>query len=1610
MVNYSVSEILNQALKALNEGDARRAEQLSREVVEQVPNASDAVHILGLALHEQGKYAKAAEQLLHALVLDPDEPDAWLHLAGVREAAGQYPEAIAAYEMAQKQAEDDPAKASHILHLLARAQMRAGRYADASDLWAQRIAENPSDKEAWLAHGKVLSESNQLKQAAELYQRAVLQIPDFFDAWICLGNALRGLGKPIEAADAYRRALEIQPNSALCLGNLAATFLDLGDFRQACAWYEQAIQVQPDYASARLSRCIAELPMLYEDAAALDAARGRYQAGLQELRRHYLEQYRDELPKLGRIVGHTQPFLLPYQQRNDRELQGQYGELVCQATEALYARYAVPAAHIPKPGSEGKIRIAFVGAHFCGHSVWKAITRGWVEQLSREKYELLGYYTSAKQDQQTQYAKRLFTRFVQGPLEAEEWMRRIRQDDPHLIIYPEIGMDPMTAKLAAVRLAPIQCVAWGHPETSGYPSIDYYLSGELLDSADAGGHYTEQLVRLHGTSSHYTPLTVPVAEVRREDFGLADKDVAYLCCQNLFKYLPQYDAVFVRIAQAVPNSRFIFFRHKLADAVSDAFMARLKAAFSAAGLSFEHHCRFNPWLELGEFEAMLRHMDVYLDSIGFSGFNTAMEALGAGLPVVTLEGEFMRGRLASAILRQIKVTDGIADSVDAYVEAAAQLGKDTGKRAKLKKRITASLKNAYEDKAAIRALEKFIDGVCAGMWVSNDPKAASLLLQRAARLLQAGKHAEAEPLLRQAIATNPSYAAAYSNLGVALMALGRSEEGIAAYRQALSVQPDFADAAFNLGRALMKKSRITEAIRYFEQAVELYGDKTATALNGLGNALRTINRPQQALPYAERAVRVDPEFAEAWMNLASTYRDLGRVEEAIAGYEKAISLCDNMPAARLHLCNIMIPQGYRSEREVGESRERYRAALQEMRAYFLEQQPDQLHVLGKVVTSSQPFYLPYQGMNDCDLLKLHGDLVNRAVNAAFPGLSIEATHRPKPDGEGKIRIGFVTGFFRDHSVWKAIVKGWMEKLDRSRFALYAYHTQHYRDKETEYARGLCRRFVQGPLEHKRWCAEIRADDLHILIYPEIGMDPDAAALAAMRLAPVQCATWGHPETSGLPTLDYFISGELLEPADAQGHYLERLVCLPHTSACYAPLPFAPSAKQRGDFGLADDEVVFLSCQNPFKYLPRYDEVFPRIAAAVPSSRFVFFRHKKSDGLNAMFRERIEQAFARHGLSADRHALFLDWQSFPDFQALLAVADVFLDTIGFSGFNTASEALAANLPVVTLDGEFMRGRLAAAILRQIGMDDTVTDSVDEYVGFAVRLGNDSLVRSAIRQRIAKQLPSAYNDLAPVRALENFLNSVATPLVPPPAWHLLTEAPGSDAHAYNHAYAPRGLIDMVSGAPRSVLDVGCFVGATGALIKQRWPESRVVGIEPNPEAAKRAALRIDHVANCVLEEMDWKAAGIAPNSIDMVVLADVLEHFYNPWQALIFLKPWLTPDAQVMISLPNVRNLWLAERLLSGGMWRYERAGLLDVTHIRFFTLAEARRMLTETGYCVDAVRMNPDQRLKKWSALKVGAGATAEVTIGRMTLQGVSAAELAELTTLQFFLRCTLERN
>jgi protein O-GlcNAc transferase len=616
---------------------------------------------------------------------------------------------------------------------------------------------------------------------------------------------------------------------------------------------------------------------------------------------------------------------------------------------------------------------------------------------------------------------------------------------------------------------------------------------------------------------------------------------------------------------------------------------------------------------------------------------------------------------------------------------------------------------------------------------------------------------EAVDCFRRAIALLPDFPEAQSNLGNALRDQGRLEEAIDCYRNALLLKPDFPEACVNMGHALDAQERRIEAITWHYRALAFRPDY-AEAYAALGNALKNDGRPNEAIDNYRIAIELKPDYVEAICQLGNTYREQDRLEEAHKCYRQALAVDTMCVEARWSLAMSQLPAIAADEMERERCRAAFSAELGELSRWFDAYSNSEGH---RAVGIQTPFYLAYQEKDNKELLCRHGDMCARIMADWLGRQSLAPIAAHKADG--LIRVGIVSRHFRSHSVWSAIVKGWFQKLDRKRFTLLAFCVGLEHDQETHYAKMCATHFEQGKRTLRQWTETIIGQHPDVLIYPEIGMDAVTVKLASLRLAPLQMATWGHPETTGLPTIDYYLSAEDMEPVNARKNYTEELVMLPHLGCYYEPPRIIANLPDLESLGLVEGVPILLCPGVPFKYAPEHDAIFPEIARRAGRCQFVFFNHQ-TRSFSEKLRRRLKAAFDRAGLSVDEFVTFVPWQDWPGFYGLLARADVFLDTIGFSGFNTAMQAIECGIPIVTREGRFLRGRFASGILKRIGLQELVAASDEEYVALVIRLVCDRDYRERIRGQIEAERDCLSEDTAPIDALEEFLSKVVKRRLP------------------------------------------------------------------------------------------------------------------------------------------------------------------------------------------------------------------------------------------------------
>jgi protein O-GlcNAc transferase len=614
-------------------------------------------------------------------------------------------------------------------------------------------------------------------------------------------------------------------------------------------------------------------------------------------------------------------------------------------------------------------------------------------------------------------------------------------------------------------------------------------------------------------------------------------------------------------------------------------------------------------------------------------------------------------------------------------------------------------------------------------------------------LLDLGDVDAASACYRDALAAQPALPAVQYNLANALTRAGRFADAEAGYLLCLRQDPGFRDAHFNLGHLLMRLGRLEAAAACYRAALQLRPD-SAEAHNNLGIALHRLNRLGDAIDCYEAALRLAPLDPEVRYNLGCAFLDQNRLDDATRCYERVLQLKPGHVSARFALCRAQLPILYTTTAEVAQRRADYATRLQGLADDFAAMDLVQAGADG--TGPSPPFFLAYQGGDDRTLQCLHGGMVARIMEATYSAALLP----PPPEPGERLRVGIISGFFHQHTVWTLMLQGWLTQLDRQRFTLYGYHTGTRQDDATALAAPLCERFRVGLSGHG-WREAILADAPHILIYPEFGMDPVAAGLAAQRLARVQCVAWGHPVTTGLPTIDYWLSGDAMEPVNGEDHYSEQLVRLPglgtHYEPCEPPFP----SLTRAELGLRPGATVYWSGQALYKYLPQYDEVFPRIAQELDDCQFVFIGFDRSPAVTDLFRRRLVRTFAEYGLDAAEHCVILPSLDHSRFLAAIGLCDAVLDTIGWSGGKSTLEALTHDPAIVTLPGPLMRSRHTAAMLELMDAPDTIAGSVEEYVTLAVRLARDTAWRAQIRQQVAANKGRLYRDQTVISALADFL---------------------------------------------------------------------------------------------------------------------------------------------------------------------------------------------------------------------------------------------------------------
>jgi len=560
--------------------------------------------------------------------------------------------------------------------------------------------------------------------------------------------------------------------------------------------------------------------------------------------------------------------------------------------------------------------------------------------------------------------------------------------------------------------------------------------------------------------------------------------------------------------------------------------------------------------------------------------------------------------------------------------------------------------------------------------------------------------------LRQAAEREPQNVVHLVNLGEFQRQAKRPDEAIATLERAVTSAPDNVNAWINYGTVLQEVERIDDAIAAYEKALQL-NPKSFAVTNNLGALAMREKAWEKACRYFSHAIGLNPQSADSYANLGSALTQLRRLNESLEAFRRAIDLDPRSPEAHAALGRALIDIGRPSEGEAS-----YRAAL------ALDP--------GRTITRSNLlFSIAYRGATSPGQYLEDARSWEQAVR--LPGLAnAPAPFAMRPRHGRRLRVGYVSGDFRQHAV-STFIEPVFRNHDRDRVEVVAYSSYPFRDEVTDRLRGLVPEW-RSLVGHNTQAARQRiiADKIDVLIDLAGHTSNNRLDVFAHRAAPVQAHYLGYFASTGLSEMDYWIGDTIVLPPEEEPCFAEKLWRLPRPWVCYQGSESAPATQW---CPTADGSIRFGSFNNLNKMTPATIALWARVLHSMPQSTLLLKTAELDDSTNI---ERIATAFQGHGIASDRLDLRGRTASWEEHMRQYDQIDVALDPVGgVGGGTTTCDALWMGVPVVTLVGQRMAGRMTASMLRGIGRPEWIAGTADEYVDLAVALARDVDARRVAR---------------------------------------------------------------------------------------------------------------------------------------------------------------------------------------------------------------------------------------------------------------------------------------
>jgi protein O-GlcNAc transferase len=670
----------------------KEAEDCFRRVLAISPSLPEGHYNLGNALKDQERFDEAAAAYRKAIQLRSSYAAAWSNLGSIFLHMVNLPEAKGAIQRALALNQKSPSALNNYATIL----RNEGQLAKAIDHCVAALSINPNHAESYFTLGSALIASLDYAKAIMAYEKGAALKPASKATLFELVNAYAAAGVHAGIVEGLARILKIDPNDARAQMFLGITQMERGFYDEAYEAFRQSIAAVDDPA-VKIRRALSVPPIV---ASAGDIANLR----------DGIEKQLDALMTETGIIAdpyHAQlgaNFFLAYHAKNDRDLQ--------KKVALLYRKYA-PSLNFVAPhcsrnrADRPKLKVGFVSRYISRHSV--SIAYGDVINALSAEADIETYLISTT-DFSNASVKEMFSAFkgtfVCIPASLAYAQQAIAMIELDVLIYLDVGMDPLTFLLAFARLAPAQCVMGGHPDTTGVDTIDYFISAAKVEPEDGDSHYSETLVRMESGGFSFPRPEVPNTFKSRAELGLPLEGNLYFCPMMLQKIHPDFDGTVGRILELDPTSHIVMcesFQHPQWGVLLRERFARVLPAAA------RERVVFIPWIrDKNDFLSAIAISSVILDPFHFGIGTTGSFCFAVGTPMVTLPGEFMRGRVGLMYCRMLNLMECVADSPESYARLAVEIATTPERRNALQKKIIANNSAIFENKQSSNELAEFI--------------------------------------------------------------------------------------------------------------------------------------------------------------------------------------------------------------------------------------------------------------------------------------------------------------------------------------------------------------------------------------------------------------------------------------------------------------------------------------------------------------------------------------------------------------------------------------------------------------------------------------------------------------------------------------------------------------------------------------------------------------------------------------------------------------------------------------------------------------------------------------------------------------------------------------